>query len=88
MNYITQSELDQAKAKLASMSENEVELLVNAIAEAKFERMAAVGGDGSLSRGVVEETGEEIGEVLFELAYRARLNKLFAKRTGHNLTGF
>lgn len=87
MNYITQSELDQAKAKLASMSDSEIENLVNALAESNFERMAAFGGSGSLSR-CVEETGEEVGEVLFELAYRVRLNKLFAKRTGHNLTGF
>lgn len=88
MNYVTQSELEQAKTKLASMSKCEVENLVNALAESRFSRTSVMIGDGSLAKCVVEGTGEEVDEVLFELAYRVRLNRLFKERTGHNLTGF
>lgn len=79
-NYVTQAELDAARETYKTMGGTAVSMLKDAIAEQRAERRAAIGGDGSLAPCVVEETGEPVSPLLYELCYRARVAKLFEER--------
>lgn len=79
-NFVTQAELDTARKTLDNMSDEARYLLEEEMAEQRVERRAAFGGNGDLAEALVEETGLRISEVMFELCYKARINKLFEDR--------
>ena len=79
-NYVTQAELDQARETYAVLSEDDLTLLEEGMAEAHYERRAAFGGSGQLATAFVTGTGEAITPVLYELCYKARIAKLFKER--------
>ena len=80
VNYVTQAEWDQAVKTRRAMSANDIALLREAMAEQQFERRAAFGGEGLLAAAFVEGTGEPVSPILYELCYKARVNKLFEER--------
>ncbi len=80
VNYVTQAELDQACEEYDALSGVQIDALRESMAEQRFERKAVFGGSGSLAKCLVEGTGETVTPALYELCYRARVNKLFEER--------
>lgn len=79
-NTVTQAELAAAIVTRRAMSENDLYLMKDMMAEAQFERKAAFGGQGLLAAAFVEETKEPVSAILYELCYKARVAKLFEER--------
>lgn len=79
-NIVTQAERDQAVKDLAAMDIEDVRLLKNMIIEQDFERQAAFGIGYCLAPAEIEETGEPVSRLLYELCYKARVDKLFEER--------
>jgi len=80
MNYVTQDELKQAQISFLRMSDDEVDQIRDSMAEQTFERLAAFGGTGELASCIVEETGEPVSMLIYEIIYSARVTKLFEER--------
>lgn len=79
-NLVTQDELDQARKTCRAMSDEDRTLLQETVAEQQFERNAAFGGGGYLAPSFVVETGELVSSFMYELCYKARVDKLFEDR--------
>lgn len=87
MNYVTQNELKLAKTEFLRMNDRQIASLQEVMAEQDFERRAAFGQGFALAACIVEETGEPVAQILYELCYKARITKLFEERDKRNLAG-
>jgi len=76
-NIVTLTEVKEAKNILANMTDVEIKELKMNMAEKQFERAAAFGGDGELSPAIIEETGEKVDNLIYEICYNQRIAKLF-----------
>lgn len=82
-NYVTQAELDKARESYADLSGEQIEMIREEMAEQAVGRNVA-GHNYGLSPAVVEESGEGVSSILYEIVYRARVAKLFTERDNVN----
>ncbi len=80
MNYVTTQEVTAAKAQLSAMSADDIVRVEDMMAERAYEIQAAFGPGEGLAPAINEDTGERVSAILFELAYKARVAKLFEDR--------
>lgn len=79
-NVITPNEKAAAEAVWESMSEGERDQLMDALTEKKFEVQAAFGPGYEIAPAKVDGTNETVPMHIYEIAYRARISKLFEER--------